>query len=386
MLSSTIVRGLCVSLLTVVAGSALAQQRTTLPAPKLTTFASGLASPWGMAFLPDGRVIVTEKSGSVRTVSADGKTIGAPLSNAPAVVNAGQGGMLDVAVDPQFATNNFVYLAYSEPDPVGGSRTATAILRAKLQGNSLVEGRVIFRMNEYVSSAGHFGSRIVFARDNTLFVTFGDRQSRSEREKAQDLSKHNGKVVRITRDGQPVPGSAMAGAAAAIWSYGHRNPQGAAVHPSTGELWVSEHGPQGGDEINIARFGKNYGWPVISYGCEYGTSPSDSCVWSGGTAKSGMEQPVTYWRPLSIAPSNMIFYTGDKFPEWKGSLLVGALASARSSGQRVWRLALNASNDGVASREELFASAEERIRDIEQGPEGWIYLLTDSGKIIRVER
>jgi aldose sugar dehydrogenase len=354
-------------------------------APKLTTFSTGLTSPWGMAFLPDGRVIVTEKSGSLRIVSADGKTLSAKLSGVPAVDAAGQGGMLDVAVDPDFATNARIYLSFSEREPASGSTRGTAILRAKLSGDALTENRVIFRMNEYVSSAGHYGSRIVFAPDKTMFVTFGDRQSASERGKSQDLSKHHGKVVRITRDGEPVANAAIPGAAKAVWSYGHRNPQGAAIHPVTGELWVSEHGPQGGDEINIARFGKNYGWPTISYGCEYGTSPPETCVWSGGTAKTGMEQPVTYWRPLSIAPSNIIFYTGNKFPEWKGSLFVGAL-SGNTGGQRVWRLTLNATNDGVTSREELFASAGERIRDVEQGLDGWIYLLTDSGKILRVER
>jgi aldose sugar dehydrogenase len=354
--------------------------------PKLATFAQGFSAPWGMAFLPDNRIIVTEKAGGVRIVSADGKSVSVALTGGPAVTSAGQGGLLDVAVDPDFATSSLVYMTFSETDPSGGSRSATAVYRAKLQGNALTEGTVIFRMNEYVSSGGHFGSRLAFAPDKTMFVTFGDRQSSSERDKAQDVSKHHGKVVRLTRAGQPVSGGpSIAGAAVAMWSYGHRNPQGAAIHPTTGELWVSEHGPQGGDEINIARQGKNYGWPTISYGCEYGTSPQDSCVWGGGTSKAGMEQPLTYWRPLSIAPSNIIFYTGDKFPEWKGSLFLGAMAG-NPGGQRLWRLTVNATNDGIASREELFASANERIRDVDQGPDGWLYLLVDSGKILRVER
>jgi aldose sugar dehydrogenase len=355
--------------------------------PKLTTFTSGLSSPWGLAFLPDGRMIVTEKAGTMRIVSADGKTIGPSLSGVPSVNSGGQGGLLDIAIDPDFATNAQIYWAYSEDAASDSSKRGTAVYRAKLQGNTLVEGRVIFRMNEYVNSSGHYGSRLAFAPDKSLFVTFGDRQSSSERDKSQDVAKHHGKVVRITRDGAPhtsVSANA-AGVASAMWSYGHRNPQGAAIHPVTSELWVSEHGPQGGDEINIARLGKNYGWPVISYGCEYGTTPQDTCVWAGGTSKAGMEQPLTYWRPLSVAPSNIMFYTGDKFPEWKGSLFMGAMAG-NPGGQRLWRMTLNATNDGFTSREELFASANERIRDVDQGPDGWIYLLTDSGKILRVER
>ncbi len=356
-------------------------------APKLSTFATGLSSPWSLAFLPDGRAVVTEKRGSVRIVSADGGTVSSALSGVPAVNAGGQGGLLDIAVDPDFSTTAQIFMTFSEPAANDSSKTGTAVFRAKLQGNSLVDGAVIFRMNEYVASGGHFGSRIVFAPDKSMFVTFGDRQSSSERGKSQDLSKHHGKVVRINRDGTPHSSvlSSSTTQAAAMWSYGHRNPQGAAIHPLTNELWVAEHGPQGGDEINIARLGKNYGWPVISYGCEYGTSPSESCVWAGGTAKAGMEQPVSYWRPLSIAPSNILFYAGDKFPEWKNSLFVGAL-SGNEGGQRLWRLTLNAANDGVSSREELFASARERIRDVKQGPDGWIYLAVDSGKILRVSR
>jgi aldose sugar dehydrogenase len=354
-------------------------------APKLTIFASGLAAPWGLAFLPDARMIVTEKAGTMRIVSADGKTIGSPLSGVPPVNSGGQGGLLDITVDPDFATNAQIFWSYSEDAASDSSKRGTAVYRAKLQGNALTDGRVIFRMNEYVNSSGHYGSRLAFAPDKSLFITFGDRQSSSERDKAQDLSKHHGKVVRITREGQPLSGAFIANAASATWSYGHRNPQGAAIHPTTGELWVSEHGPQGGDEINIARLGKNYGWPTISYGCEYGTTPQETCVWAGGAAKTGMEQPLTYWRPLSVAPSNLMFYTGDKFPEWKGSLFMGAMAG-NPGGQRLWRMALNATNDGIASREELFASANERIRDVDQGPDGWIYLLTDSGNIIRIER
>jgi aldose sugar dehydrogenase len=356
--------------------------------PKVVTFAQGLSSPWGMAFLPDGRIIVTQKAGQVRIVSADGKVIGAPLSGVPSVVDAGQGGLLDIAIDPDFATEPWVYLTFSEADAANTSRSGTALYRARLQGNALTNGSVIFRMNEKVSSSGHFGSRIAFARDKTMYVTLGERQTNSERVKSQDIGKHHGKVVRINRDGtipsdNPYYASAAPNVQRDIWSYGHRNPQGAAIHPTTGELWVSEHGPQGGDEINIARAGRNYGWPEISWGCEYGTSPVDTCVWAGGTTRANMEQPLTYWRPVSIAPSDIAFYTGDKFPEWKGSLFVGAM-SGNAGGQRLWRLTLN--GDTVVSREELFANLNERMRDVTQGPDGWLYILTDSGKILRVER
>ncbi len=355
---------------------------------QIKNFAQGLSAPWGMAFLPDARIIVTEKLGSVRIVSADGKTVSAPLTGMPAVASSGQGGLLDVAIDPDFASAPYVYFSFSEPDPANGSKSGTAVFKARLQGNALTEGGVIFRMNEKVVSGGHFGSRIAFAKDKTMYITLGDRQSGTERGKAQLLDKHHGKVVRINRDGT-IPSNNPYTAAAApnvqrdIWSYGHRNAQGAAIHPTTGDLWVSEHGPQGGDEINIARAGRNYGWPEISWGCEYGTTPADTCVWSGGTARTNMEQPLTYWKTASIAPSNIAFYTGEKFPEWKGNLFVGAM-SGNAGGQRLWRLVL--SGDSVASREELFASANERIRDVKQGTDGWIYLLVDSGKILRIER
>jgi aldose sugar dehydrogenase len=221
-----------------------------------------------------------------------------------------------------------------------------------------------------------------------MYVTLGERQASSERVKSQDLGKHHGKVIRINRDGtvpndNPYASNATPNALREIWSYGHRNPQGAAIHPATGELWVSEHGPQGGDEINIARAGRNYGWPEISWGCEYGSTPVDSCTWPGGSSRANMEQPLTYWRPVSIAPSDISFYTGDKFPEWKGSLFVGAMSS-NAGGQRLWRLTLNGNT--IVSREELFANLNERMRDVTQGPDGWLYILTDSGKILRVER
>ncbi|TAG45722.1 MAG: PQQ-dependent sugar dehydrogenase [Betaproteobacteria bacterium] len=380
-----------VAAMTLAFASPVSAQRTAknvTTEPKAVVFAQGLVAPWGMAVLPDGRVLVTQKSGEVRSVSADGKTLSAPLSGVPNVVDAGQGGLLGLALDPDFATQPWVYLSFSEADPTGGLRSGTAVFRARLQGNALVGGAVIFRMNEKVASNGHFGSRIVFARDKTMFVTLGDRQARGERGKAQQLDRHHGKVIRINRDGSipadnPYVVKPVADALPELWSYGHRNPQGAALHPTTGELWVSEHGPQGGDEINIARATRNYGWPEISWGCEYGTSPIEKCIWAGGTTRAGMEQPITYWRPESIAPSGMIFYTGDKFPQWKGSLFVGAL-SGNAGGRQLWRLTLK--GDTVVAREALFANLGERIRDVAQSPDGDVLLLSDSGKIFRVQR
>jgi aldose sugar dehydrogenase len=239
---------------------------------------------------------------------------------------------------------------------------------------------VIFRQAPKVSGNGHYGSRLVFRDDKTLFVTLGERQQGSP---AQDLGSHLGKVVRINRDGTVPSGNPNLGALARpeIWSYGHRNPQGAALHPTSGELWELEHGPQGGDEINIARAGSNYGWPLVSYGCNYGDPVGDACRIGGGTHAPAYVEPLTYWVPTSIAPSGMAFYTGSMFPEWQGNVFIGALA-----GQALWRVVL--SGNSVVSREALFASLGERIRAVKQGPDGALYLLTDnsSGRIVRVAR
>jgi len=347
------------------------------PPPAASTFASGLKQPWGMAFLPDGRVLVTQKAGELVIVSADGKNVGAPVGGVPAVNSAGQGGLLDVAIDPDFATEPWVYLSYAEP---GNGGSGTAVARGRLSGNTLQNVSVIFRQQPKVSGNGHYGSRLIFRPDKTLFVTLGERQKGSP---AQDLASHLGKVVRINRDGSvPADNPKLgAGAKPEIWSYGHRNIQGAALHPTTGELWDVEHGPQGGDEINIARAGANYGWPLRSYGCNYGDPLSDTCRIGGGTHAPEFVEPLTYWVPTSIAPSGLAFYTGSMFPEWQGNLFVGALA-----GQALWRVALN--GDKVVSREPLFASLGERIRDVTQGPDGALYLLTDSaaGRIVRVAR
>jgi glucose/arabinose dehydrogenase len=345
--------------------------------PAANTFASGLKNPWGMAFLPDGRVLVTQKAGELVIVSADGKTVGAPVGGVPAVNSAGQGGLLDVAIDPDFKTDPWVYISYSE---AGSGGSGTAVARGRLVGNSLQNVSVIFRQLPKVSGSGHYGSRFVFRPDKTLFVTLGERQKGSP---AQDLASHLGKVVRINRDGSVPADNPKLGATARpeIWSYGHRNPQGAALHPNTGELWEVEHGPQGGDEIDIARAGANYGWPVRSYGCNYGDPVGDTCRIGGGTHAPEFVEPLTYWVPTSIAPSGLAFYTGSMFPEWQGNLFLGSLA-----GQALWRVVL--SGNTVVAREPLFASLGERIRNVTQGPDGALYLLTDSGsgRIVRVAR
>lgn len=359
-----------------------------------TTAASGLAYPWSMAFLPDGRVLVTERAGSLRVVSLAPGTVSASISGLPTVNSTGQGGLLDVVLDPAFTSNQRIYLTFSENDVTNPTLSGTAVARAELNlGNlSMSKLQVIFRQTPKVASAGHFGSRLVFDKSGYLWVTLGDRQSNDQRGYAQDLTRGNGKVVRITTDGVPAPGNpftATANAQSAIWSYGHRNPQGAAMHPTTGELWVNEHGPQGGDELNLALPGKNYGWPVISYGQEYGTTTPVG----EGTAKAGMEQPVSVWltrdgspynggAKSSIAPSGMAFYQGDKLPEFQGNLFLGALA-----GQALWRVVLGGA-DGRQEvfRERLLAELGERIRDVRVGPDGWLYVLTDGGlgRVLRV--
>ena len=355
---------------------ASAAHAATTP-PVANTFASGLKNPWGMAFLPDGRILVTQKAGDLVIVSADGKAVGAPVGGVPTVNSAGQGGLLDVAIDPDFATEPWVYISYAE---AGSGGSGTAVARGRLAGNTLQDLSVIFRQQPKVSGNGHFGSRFVFRPDKTLFVMLGDRQKGGP---AQDLASHLGKIVRINRDGS-VPADNPKFRTLGrpeIWSYGHRNPQGAALHPTSGELWDVEHGPQGGDEINIARAGANHGWPVRSYGCNYGDRVSDTCRLGGGTHAPEFVEPLTYWVPTSIAPSGMAFYTGALFPEWKGNLFVGSL-----SGQALWRLVLD--GDKVVSREPLLASLGERIRHVTQGPDGALYLLTDSasGRILRVAR
>lgn len=362
------------------AGQARAPEQPSGVAFEVSTVAGGLDEPWGFAFLPTGEMLVTERVGRLRIVSAAGE-LSEPLAGVPDVDDRNQGGLLDVALDPDFANNAWVYLSYSEPRSRGSNSTSVVrgrLTRGGAPGLEAVER--IYRQEPAVKATGHFGSRLVFAPDGMLFVTQGDRQTEEGRRLVQRDDTLVGKIVRIRPDGTVPPDNPFVGRQGhrpETWSTGHRNVQAAAIHPATGELWEAEHGTRGGDELNIARQGRNYGWPVIAYGIEYGGAP----ITAGITAKEGLEQPVYYWDP-NIAPSGMLFYTGDLFPAWKGSLFIGGLASTT-----LVRLALE--GERVVGEERLLrdlAPAPERIRDVEQGPEGAIYLLTDNtrGRILKL--
>jgi len=344
--------------------------------PRYVVLSDRLVRPWGLAFLQDGRILVTEKRGRMVILSAEGTTVQEALTGLPAVADASQGGLLDVALDPDFTTDPWIYWTYAEPGTGAELGLAgTAVARGRLIGSSLNDVEVIYRQKPKVTGGGHFGSRIAFRSDRTLYVTLGERQKFTP---AQDLSTTLGKIIRINRDGSiPPDNPSIIGAEPEIFSYGHRNPQGAAIRPGGDELWVTEHGPQGGDEINKIVAGGNYGWPVVSYGCNYGDPVSDACRIGGGVHAPNYIEPVSYWVPVSIAPSGMIFYTGAGFPQWQGNLFVGALV-----GTALWRVELN--EDQEVLRERLFFEPNERIRDVGQGPDGWIYLLTDSGKLVQI--
>jgi glucose/arabinose dehydrogenase len=332
--------------------------------------AEGLENPWALEFLPDGRMLVTERPGRLRIVSADGR-LSAPLAGVPEVAARSQGGLLDVALDPGFAENRLVYLSYSEPGD--GGEAGTSVARGRLGQGGLENVQVIYRQVPKVRSGGHFGSRLVFHPNGTLFVTQGDRQN--QRARAQDLSSGIGKIVRINPDGtvpRDNPFVGRDGVRPEIWSYGHRNAQ-AATLDSDGNLWTVEHGARGGDELNQPEEGKNYGWPVITYGIDYSGARIGE-----GTSKAGMEQPVYYWDPV-IAPSGMTFYTGDAFPGWKGNILIGSLGTGS-----LVRLALE--NGRVVREERYRVDGGARVRDVRQGPDGFVYVVTDAGngKVIRI--
>jgi len=328
--------------------------------------ADGLEHPWGLAFLPDGRALVTERPGRLRIMDTDGK-LSEPVAGTPEVFNRGQGGLLDVELDPDFENNQLVYLAFSEPG--SGGTASTALGRGTLQDNRIEDFTVIFRQEPKVSGPNHFGGRIVFAQDGTLFLTMGER---FKFDPAQELSNHMGTIVRINSDGSVPADNPFVNQADAedeIWSYGHRNIEAAAIDPATGKLWIAEMGPRGGDELNQPEAGKNYGWLVVSWGRNYsGTDIPDP------PTQPQFADAVTYWTPV-ISPSGMIFYTGDVFPEWKGSALIGGLSSNAlvrvdvEQGEEVERLDMGA-----------------RIREVTQGPDGAIYLLTDqrNGNIWRI--
>ena len=336
--------------------------------------ATGLDHPWGLAFLPGGRFLVTERPGRLRVVEPDGR-LSPPLAGLPSIAVGGQGGLLDVATDADFERNRRVYFCFSEPDAQGAGTNSTALARATLSPDdrALKEVQVIFSQKPKVRSNAHFGCRIVQDGQGGLFLTLGDRFQRKD--DAQTLDNHLGKIVHVRAEGGAAPGNAApAGALPEIWSWGHRNVQGAALGPD-GRLWVHEHGPQGGDEVNIVQAGRNYGWPVITYGENYGGGKIGE-----GAAKAGMEQPLHYWVP-SIAPSGMAFLTSDRYgAAWKGSLFVGSLRFAR-----LHRLQFDATGRVVCD-EYLLDKAGHRIRDVRQGPDGWIYLLTDSpeGQLLRL--
>ena len=329
----------------------------------LVPVARGLDYPWGLAFLPDGSALVTERPGRLRRITLPDGTLGEPVQGTPAVDATGQGGLLGLALAPDFASTRQVFLSFARPTDGGN---ATAVFRGRLSEDfaRLEDGAIIFTQNHSANSGHHFGSRLVFDREGHLFVTTGDRNVL--RDEVQNPATHIGKVLRITRDGAPAPGNpALPGWAPEVWSLGHRNLQGATLHPETGALWTVEHGARGGDEVNTPQAGKNYGWPVISYGSEYSMLPVGE-----GTAKDGMEQPVHYWDP-SIAPSGMTFVTSDTYPGWRGNLLVGALA-----GQHIARLVMDGGR--VVAEEKLFEGSA-RFRDVVQGPGGSVYALTDGG-------
>ena len=340
----------------------------------IVTVAQGLNQPWGIAVLPSGKMLVTERPGHLRIITPDGK-MSDPISGLPKVDAHNQGGLLGLALDPKFSSNQLIYWSYAEPNDDGTNNTAVA--RGKLiEGTPCVENvQVIFHQSPSLKSTLHFGSRLVFARDGTLFVTTGDRSITEGRMQAQRLDGLLGKVVRINPDGsipKDNPFVGKVGVKPEIWSYGHRNIQGAALHPLTGELWTIEHGTRAGDELNIPRKGKDYGWPTIAYGIEYG----GGTITGGITAKEGMEQPIYYWDPV-IAPGGMTFYTGSLFPAWKNSLFIGGLGSTH-----LVRLGLN--GDRVVGEERLLTDLKERIRDVVQGPEGALYIITDSGRFVKL--
>lgn len=343
---------------------------------RVTQVTGGLEYPWGMTLLPDGRMLVTERPGRLRIVGKDGALDPRPIGGVPAVAAVGQGGLLDVALHPRFSDTGWVYLSLAAGDARGvGTEVVRGRLTRTADGHRLADVSTIFRMTPRSNQTQHFGSRLAFDAKGFLYITLGDR---GEMQRAQRLDDHAGSVIRLHDDGR-VPADnpfvKSSGALPEKFSIGNRNMQGAAIHPGTGELWTHEHGPQGGDEVNVIRSGRNYGWPVITYGANYGLGTRIG----EGTARAGMEQPVTYWVP-SIAPSGMAFYTGTAFPGWKGNLFIGALR-----GQALHRLELD--GEKVVREERLLHRQVGRIRDVRTGPDGFVYLLTDdrAGQLLRLE-
>jgi glucose/arabinose dehydrogenase len=339
---------------------------------RVVTLTRGLENPWSIAFLPDGRMLVTERAGRLRIVGKDFKLDPKPVEGLPEIVASGQGGLLDVVLHPQYDKNGWIYWSYNAP---GTDGWGTAMARGKLQGQRMTEVQVLFSMEPKTRAGQHFGGRIVFDRKNFVHLALGDR---GDMPRAQKMDDHAGSVIRLHDDGR-VPADnpfvKQKNAKPEKFTLGNRNMQGAALHPQTGELWTNEHGPQGGDEVNVMRSGRNYGWPVITYGVNYGFGTR---IGEGNT-KAGMEQPLHVWVP-SIAPSGMAFYTGDKFPNWKGNLLIGALRD-----EMLVRLELD--GEKIVREERMIKGVIGRIRDVRIGPDGLVYLLTDErdGVVVRLE-
>ncbi len=336
---------------------------------------TSLLSPWGITSLPDGRLLVTEKGGRMRIVTTSGG-ISEPITGIPPVNSSGQGGLLGLCLDPDFVTNRMVYWSFSEPSQEGNS---TAIAKGKLSDNErALEGvTVIYRAGPAYSGTNHYGGRVVFDRTGNLLVSTGERSDLVIRVQAQSVSSALGKIIRITKDGQPAPANPFVGQSGArpeLYSIGHRNPQGLAIHPVTGDVWQSEHGPRGGDELNRVQAGANYGWPIITYGIEYSGQP----VGNGIQQRDGLEQPVYYWDPV-VSPSGMTFYNSDRIAEWRNNLFIASL-----SGMHIVRLVI--ANNRVVGEERLLANEGQRFRDITQGTDGSLYAITDGGRLYRIDK
>jgi aldose sugar dehydrogenase len=338
---------------------------------RATPMLKGLATPWSLAFLPNGDMLITEKGGKLR-IARGGTLDPQPIAGTPEVFAVGQGGLLEVALHPQFAQNQFVYLTYSKGR--NEKEGTTALARGRFDGKTLVDVKDLLVTDNWNTGGIHFGSKLAFGRDGMLYMTVGER---NDRNRAQNLNIHGGKILRLKDDGTAPPDNPFAGKDGhkpEIFSYGHRNAQAIAVHPDTGAIWATEHGPQGGDELNLVQAGKNYGWPVITFGREYSGE-----IISAQPAREGMEQPFTFWSP-SPGLSGMVIYSGDKYPGWKGQMFLGALA-----GTGLHRVGLN--ERGLAGREIMLTSLRQRIRDVRQGPDGFLYLVIDAnpGGILKLE-
>jgi len=349
--------------------------KTTTPYQK-TVLTSSLTSPWGITSLPDGRLLITQRTGTLRIVTSTG-TVGNPITGLPAVNSAGQGGLLGLCLDPQFSSNRMVYWVFSE-NVTGGTLTAVAKGRLSNAETTIENPVVIYRANPSASTGNlHYGGRILFDSTGNLFVSTGERSDISTRPLAQSVTAAIGKIVRITKDGQPAPGNptfTQSGALPELYSIGHRNPQGLAIHPVTGDLYQGEHGPRGGDEINRIQAGANYGWPTITYGIEY----SGAVIGNGIQQQAGMQQPIYYWDPV-ISPSGMTFYKGNNMPEWQNNLFIGSL-----SGMHIARLVIE--NNKVIGEERLLSDENQRFRDVTQGTDNALYAVTDAGRLYKISK